>query len=465
MKKIILILLAVVAAITIFTSFLALNNNGDARANYEKYCASCHGKNLRTFIDREWVYGNSWNEVFKAIKVGYPNDGMPAYDTAFTDQEITDLVNYILVDIEQFTRQQLKQGPQLSGVIESEELKFSLETVADGFKIPWGMDFLPNGDLLVSERSGTLYRIDNNNKREAIEGVPSVVARGQGGLMDVELHPNFESNKWVYISYSKTDPRNSKLATTAVIRGKLKGNQLTKVGEVFLAEPYLPTRHHYGSKLEFDRDGYLFISVGDRGRRNQNPQSLDNHCGKIHRIHDDGSIPKDNPFVNDNKAKASIFSYGHRNPQGIAMNPTTGQIWETEHGPRGGDEVNIIQKGKNYGWPVISYGINYNGTKFTDLTEQEGLLQPELYWVPSIAPCGTEFVSGNKYPAWEGDLLVGSLSFEYLNRCKVENNKIVGEEKLLKNVGRVRDVEMGPDGYIYVAVEGPGRILKIVPEK
>jgi len=215
--------------------------------------------------------------------------------------------------------------------------------------------------------------------------------------------------------------------------------------------------------MEFDREGYLYFSVGDRGNRDRNPQTLDNHCGKIHRVNDDGSIPEDNPFAGTEGAMASIYSYGHRNPQGVIMHPETGEIWTHEHGPRGGDEINVINPGKNYGWPVISYGINYDGTIFTSSTEEEGMEQPLHYWVPSIAPCGMDFITGDRYPQWEGNLLVGSLKYQYLNMCVIKDGKVVSEEMLLKNIGRLRNVKMGPDGYIYVGVEEPGTIYRLVP--
>ena len=215
--------------------------------------------------------------------------------------------------------------------------------------------------------------------------------------------------------------------------------------------------------MAFDPEGYLYFSVGDRGNRDENPQNLDNHCGKVHRLNADGSIPDDNPFVNQEGAMPSIYSYGHRNPQGLAIHPTTGKVWTHEHGPRGGDEVNVIRKGDNYGWPVISYGLNYDGTTFTQKTEQEGMEQPLHYWVPSIAPCGAAFVTGDRYPDWTGDFLVGSLRYEYLNRCQIENESITDEELLMENLGRLRSVAMGPDGYIYVGVEEPGAVYRLTP--
>mgnify|MGYP005666328365 CR=1 FL=1 len=432
----------------------------NAAANYKTYCAGCHGEQLKTFVDRKWIYGNSWNEVFKAIKFGYPDDGMPAYDTTFTDTEINDLVDYILGGIENLTIKDFEKKPDWTGIVASEEMKFQLDTVVSGLGVPWGLAFLPNGDMLITERSGKFSRYRKGEELHAIKGTPEVLAKGQGGLMDVEVHPDFAKNKWVYLSYSKPKGGN---ATTAVMRARLVNDQLVDQKVIFEALPYESTRHHYGSRLEFDRKGQLYISVGDRGRRDRNPQNLDNHCGKIHRINDDGSIPKDNPFINKKGAIPSVFSYGHRNPQGLAMHPETGEIWAAEHGPRGGDEVNLIRKGRNYGWPVISYGINYNGTIFTDHTEQEGMEQPEHYWVPSIGTCGLTFINSDQYPNWDGDLLAGSLRFQYLARLKMEDGKIVGEEKLLKKIGRLRDVKMGHDGYIYFTVEDPGYVLRILP--
>ncbi len=443
-------------------AFFSVQTAGELKspeANYQEYCASCHGEKLRTFIDRKWIYGNSWNEVFAAIKYGFPDDGMSAYDTTFTDKEIGELTDFILTGLENFTSDDFKEAPRPSGLQPTEELTFRIDTLVDGLDVPWGLAFLPNGDLLITERTGKLSRYRAGEQLHPISGVPEVRAAGQGGMLDVEIHPDFSSNRYIYLSYSK--PVGSQ-QTTAVLRARLENDRLTGQQVIFQATPELNTRHHYGSRLEFDREGYLYLSVGDRGRRDDNPQSLANHCGKIHRIHDDGSIPEDNPFVNTPGAVGSIYSYGHRNPQGVAINPTTGEIWANEHGPRGGDEINRIERGKNYGWPVISYGINYNGTKFTDLTKKEGMEQPEHYWVPSIGVCGMTFVSGDRYPAWRGDILSGSLRFQYLSRIKMKNGQITGEEKLLKNIGRLRDVKMGNDGYIYFTVD-EGAVMRILP--
>jgi glucose/arabinose dehydrogenase len=350
-----------------------------------------------------------------------------------------------------------------SKVITSEVLDFKVETVVSGLQSPWGLEFLPNGDLLITERSGKLYRFSKGKLSFPIQGLPPINAGGQGGLLDIELHPNFKENGWIYLAYSAfSNLKGKKGGNTAIMRAKLKGNTLTNQEVIIKAEPDINTKYHYGCRLEFDQNGYLFFSVGDRGFMH-NAQDLSNHCGKIHRIKDDGSIPADNPFIRNDEAMASIYSYGHRNPQGVVMHPETGQIWSHEHGPKGGDEINIIRKGLNYGWPEISYGINYDGSIITEHTHREGMEQPVIHWTPSIAPCGMTFVKGDSYPNWKNNILSGSLRFRHLNRCVVDGEKIIHQEKLLEDIGRVRNVEVGPDGYIYVAIEFPGKILKLVP--
>lgn len=432
-------------------------------ANYRQYCASCHGEELRTFIDRKWVYGNSWNEVYQAIKVGYPKDGMPAYAATFSDKEIGELTDYILTGIEKIKGNQLAEGQTYAGVQQSQHLAYSVETVVEGLDVPWGLDFLPDGTLLVTERSGQLQQWTPDGGLKPVANVPAVRAAGQGGLLDVEVHPDFGKNAWIYLSFSKPHPTDRELSTTAVVRAELRSGALVNVTEVFVAEPYFETRHHYGSRMAFSPTGHLFVSVGDRGNHFLTAQQLDSDCGKIHRLNADGSIPADNPFKDAKGQATSVYSYGHRNPQGIGIHPATGELWEHEHGPRGGDEVNRITAGTNYGWPTISYGINYNGTVLTDKTAQPGMAQPATYWVPSIAPCGMDFVTSDRYPAWRNNLLVGSLRFNYVARCVIEGDKVVEQERITPNVGRVRDIKVGPDGYIYIATEGPGKVVRVVP--
>ena len=435
-----------------------------AKALFSLNCSGCHGETPATFADREWKHGNTREEIIKSITFGHPDAGMPAFEHAFTQSEIANLASYIQLGINKVEEYSFEEQANLPDTFRTEKLSFTLDTIASGFEKPWGVAFLPEGDLLFTEISGKLYRVDPDKKMQEIEGVPEVRAEGQGGLLDIELHPDFANNKLLYLSYSAVKEEGGKtLTTTAITRAKLEGNKLSSQKRIFEALPWSEMRHHYGSRMEFGQDGFLYFSVGDRGNRDENPQDLSRHPGKIHRIKDDGSIPADNPFVNQKDAMPSVYSYGHRNPQGLALHPQTGVLWEHEHGPRGGDEVNIIQKGGNYGWPVISYGINYDGTTFTELTEKQGMEQPVWYWVPSIAPAGMTFVSGNRYPGWEGNLLSGSLRFKYLNRNIMNGNTISGEEKILQNIGRLRDVKMSPDGYIYVAVEEPGAIYKLVP--
>ncbi|AXP81442.1 Soluble aldose sugar dehydrogenase YliI precursor [Mariniflexile rhizosphaerae] len=342
-----------------------------------------------------------------------------------------------------------------------ENVNYTTELVVSDINIPWGMAFLPDGSMLITEKAGELIHFKNGTKT-LVEGVPEIYVRGQGGFMDVKLHPNYETNGWIYFSYASAEGEGDG-GNTAIMRAKLKDNTLVEKEVLYKASPNSKKGQHFGSRIEFDNDGYLYFSIGERGERDINPQDITRDCGKIYRLHDDGRIPKDNPFVNSENAKPAIYSYGHRNPQGLIKNPETGDLWEHEHGPQGGDEINIIRKGKNYGWPVISYGINYNGTPFTDITEKEGMEQPLFYWTPSIAPSGMAFVTSNKYPDWKGSILVGSLKFGYLERLVLNKEKVVKREKLLDKIGRVRDVIQAPDGYIYVAVEGKG-IVKIVPK-
>lgn len=350
-------------------------------------------------------------------------------------------------------------------VVKSERLDFILDTVvtSEEMRNPWGMAFLPNGDILVTDRGGALHLVhDGELHPDPIAGVPDVRAKGQGGLLDIEVHPQYEENGWIYMTYSKPFNDGGE-GTTALARARLKDHALVDLEVLFEAQPAVKQAHHYGSKIAFDRKGYVYFTMGDRGGR-EVAQSLSNHRGKVFRLHDDGRVPETNPFVSIEGALPEIYSYGHRNPQGLAVHPETDEIWETEHGPRGGDELNHIRAGRNYGWPTITYGINYNGTIITEETEREGLEQPVMYWLPSIAPCGLTFVSSDRYPKWKGDLLAGSLAFRFVDRLDLIDGRVVHREKLLDGIGRVRDIQEGTDGYIYVAVEGnPGMIVRIVP--
>ncbi|MBD0832222.1 PQQ-dependent sugar dehydrogenase [Aestuariibaculum sediminum] len=343
----------------------------------------------------------------------------------------------------------------------STDVNYTAELIVPDLNIAWGMDFLPDNSILITEKTGELIHF-KNGKKITINGIPDVYVRGQGGFMDIKLHPDYKNNGWIYFSYASSEGEGEG-GNTAIMRAKLNGTSLTNVEQLYKATPNTKKGQHFGSRIEFDNDGYLYFSIGERGQRDVNPQDITRDGGKIYRLNDDGSVPNDNPFIDTANAKTAIFSFGHRNPQGMIKHPETGAIWTHEHGPKGGDEINIIGKAKNYGWPVISYGLNYSGTSFTDITEKEGMEQPVFYWVPSIAPSGMTFVYSGNYPDWEGNLLVGALKFQYLERLVLKNNQVIKREKLFENIGRVRNVKSAPDGYIYLSVEGKG-IYKIVPK-
>lgn len=431
-----------------------------AKSNYQNYCAGCHGAEMKAFVDRSWINGDSKEDIMNSIKNGIEKAGMPAYDTTFTASELEELTEFILKGIKE-TGAFETTSVVTPTFYKTEHLDVKIDTVVSDIEIPWGMKVAKDGTLFFTERMGTLKVRKPDGSVMTIENTPVVNNRGQGGMLDIALHPNYEENQFVYLSYSKINKENDQLSTTAVVRGKLVGNLFTESKEVFEMLPYSDTNHHYGSRLVFDNEGYLFISVGERGNRDENPQSLSRHAGKIHRIYDDGRIPEDNPFFNTEDAVKSIWTYGNRNPQGMVFNELTSEILEHEHGPRGGDELNIIKKGMNYGWPIVSYGINYNGTSFTNEVDREEFESPLNIWIPSIAPCGMTVVNSDKYAEWNGDILIGSLRYNYISRVRIEGGKVVEEERIFKDIGRIRAIEMGQDGYLYIAVEGPGMIYKV----
>lgn len=334
------------------------------------------------------------------------------------------------------------------------------ELIVSDLTNPWGFTFFPDHSLLITEKEGKLIHFKNDKKQE-IKGVPKIYLRGQGGFMDVELHPNYKKNGWIYFTYASRNG-NKNGGNTNLMRAKIKGNQLVHKEVLYSATPNSKRGQHFGSRIAFDKENHVYFSVGDRGNRDVNPQDLSKDGGKIYRLNDDGSVPKDNPFFTTKGAKKAIYSYGHRNPQGMEINPFTNEIWSHEHGPRGGDEINIIKSGKNYGWPKASYGINYNGTKLTDNTTIPGMENPIHYWTPSIAPSGMAFVNTTKYGNWKGNLLVGSLKFQYVSRCIIKKGRVFKQIKLLEGLGRIRSIEQGLDGYMYVGIENLG-IVKIVP--
>lgn len=340
---------------------------------------------------------------------------------------------------------------------------FTTQLISDDVQMPWGMVWLPDGEMLVTERTGTIVRIRNGEAGEPLTGLPEIHVNGQGGLLDIALHPDYETTGWIYISYSSPEGEGEG-SHTAIMRAKLEGNALVQQEVIYKGEGNTTRGQHYGGRLSFDNDGYLFFSIGDRGDHFVNVQDLTRDGGKIYRINDDGSIPSDNPFVNTANAKTATWSYGHRNPQGMDINPLTGELWNSEHGPRGGDEINIARAGNNYGWPEVGYGINYNGEPLAKATSGEGMEQPLWYWDPSIATSGIAFVSSDVYPELKNHLLVGALRGTVLELLQLDGDTIVSSTPILSGAeaGRIRNVRQGPDGYIYLGVEGEG-IKRLIP--
>jgi glucose/arabinose dehydrogenase len=445
---------------------VASTNTDDPRKIYTEKCASCHGEKVEAFVDRKWKHGNTKPEIVASITNGYADFGMPSWGDIISQKDVNDLADLIvssLKTVQQYDFAKEKKNTSGPAVFKTAAMTVTLDTIATELSSPWGFEQMPDGSYLIADRIGVLYHVDDKRNKKVITGTPEVVAEGQGGLLDVILHPKFAENGWIYLSYSKGKTIDGKkLATTAVVRGKIKGDAFVEQQEVFEGLPYGPARHHYGSRLVFGKTGHLFISMGDRGQEKVYPQNLETAPGKIHRVNDDGSIPKDNPFVGKGKAIETIYAYGIRNPQGMFMDQA-GILWEHEHGPRGGDELNIIKAGANYGWPVITYGINYDGKPISQISKKEGMEQPITYWLPSIAPSGLTMVTGSKYPAWKGNIMVGSLRFNYVDRVVIKDNKFVSQEKIMLNIGRTRNVEMGRDGYLYVGIENPGTVFRVRP--
>ena len=348
---------------------------------------------------------------------------------------------------------------------------YRVVTVAEGLVSPWSIAFLPGGDMLVTERPGRLRIVRKGTLLpDSVAGVPTVFAQGQGVLLDVVPHPEFSTNRLIYVSYSKPYPDGG--ATTVVVRGRFENDRLTGVQELFVAQSR--GAGHYGSRLAFDRNGMLFITVGDRqapprGDLLTHPaQDLSNHHGTINRIHDDGRVPADNPFINRAGARPEIFTYGHRNSQGLAIHPETGDVWASEHGPQGGDELNLIRPGLNYGWPVVGYGVNYgSGKAIHEGTHREGMEPPVYFWVPSIATAGLMFYTGDQFPEWKGNLFVAGMIGQQLARLTMDGQRVRSEETLLQGQGRIRDVRQGPDGFIYLAIDErggkPTRVVRLEP--
>jgi glucose/arabinose dehydrogenase/cytochrome c5 len=435
---------------------------------YNRFCATCHGTDLRggnaqSLLDGVWQFGDGEGYVSRNIKFGIPHLGMPAYGSTLTDQEIKLLVEYLYE--EQSRVGAIKPDPPAE--LLSTDYILGCDIWIDSLEVPWAIVFLNSDTALVTERPGRLRVVAKGRLLEMpVTGTPQVLNEGQGGLMDVNIDRDYAGDGWIYLSYSHSiQPAKGEdrpPAMTRIVRGRIREMKWVDEQVIYQApfETYLTTRHHYGNRIVFDRKGYLYFSIGERGFQDhaQDPK-LPN--GKIHRIYPDGTVPDDNPFRS--AGLPTVLTIGNRNPQGLSVHPETDEVWEAEHGPLGGDELNQIVGGTNYGWPVITYGSNYNGTPVSDYTRMEGYAQPVLYWKPSIAVCGIEFYQGEAFPKWKNKLLVGALKYEDVRLLDIEGERVMHEEVILKNHGRVRDIGLDPDGNIYVVVNEPDRILRLSP--
>ena len=449
----------------------AVDEAAPGYALYQQYCSSCHGErlqggNAQSLIDGVWQFGEGRDYIHMNIKYGLPNLGMPAYDKALSDAHIRQITNFLLAS-------ESSAGvskPPIPEQTETLHYVIRIEKWVDGLEVPWSLCFLDADTALVTERPGRLRLVKNGILQPApIADTPAVLNEGQGGLLDVAIDPDYAANGWIYLAYSHALPAEGgqrPTAMTRIVRGRLKNNAWTEQQVIFEAphETYLTTRLHYGCRIVFDKKGYLYFGIGERGIM-EHAQELHRPNGKIHRIRPDGTVPKDNPFFSTEKAIPTIFSYGNRNPQGLAIHPVTDALWEVEHGPLGGDEVNLIQAGKNYGWPVITYGRNYDGTSISDMNEKAGMEQPILYYLPSIAICSMDFYTGDLFGRWKNRLLVTALKYEEVRLLDVKDDRVLHDEVILKNAGRVRDVVCGPDGAIYAILNDPGTILRLTPKK
>jgi glucose/arabinose dehydrogenase len=463
-----LALIAATLALTVRAT--AAQPRDPARLSAE-LCVGCHGPNLNggvapSLLDSQWKSGSDDASILRSIRDGFPQANMPPYAAVLSDEEQRAMLAYIRRLGRQLALGLIPASVQhpASVTLKSERHTFKLETFAAPLDTPWGIVFLPDGQMVVSDRIGSLRVIkDGVVHPEPIRGTPKPFVRQDGGFLDLIAHPDFAQNGWLYLAYTEAGkaPRST---MTVVVRGRIQDGTWVEESDIFRAaqEFYsIDDYSHYGCRFLFDRAGHLFFTIGDRGRAHE-AQDLRSPLGKIHRVFDDGRIPPDNPFVHQPGACASVWSYGHRHVQGLQFHPVSGALWATEHGPRGGDELNVIKRGHNYGWPVISHGQAQSREKIED-TAREGMEQPAAWWTPSIAPAAIEFYSGAKFPQWNNNLFLASLIGRQLRRIETQGDKVVHQEVLFSDMGRVRDVVVGPDGLLYLALNTPGRIARLVP--
>ncbi len=463
---------------------------------WEQHCLTCHGERgqgggagARSLLTDALRDIELDRRFFDSIKNGMPDQAMPGFAETLSDKQIWGLVVHLReLQARDLRRKTGSPKPDSNGVYTMNHHRFKIETVIPGgVDVPWAVDFLPESDgkraMLVTGRSGDL-RVHSTGKAggklsKPIKGTPQVRDRGQGGLMDVAVHPDYAQNGWVYLAFSDEIKEGGRSrGMTEIVRGKLKpsGDSFEWTSEETLfkakAEHYLTTDLHFGCRIVFTEkqaDGrrLMYFAIGERGRMEM-AQDLTKPNGKVHRLWDDGKVPQDNPFVSNKEAYPSIWSFGHRNPQGLVLD-LSGVLWDTEHGPRGGDEVNLIERGRNYGWPLVSFGINYNDSAFAtpwaEGDDAKKIAMPVFHWTPSIGACGLDVARGPMFEKWKGDLLAGGLSGANVDRLRVKDGKVVEREEIVHNLGRVRDVVCGPDGSVYVVLNEPDKVVRLVEEK
>jgi aldose sugar dehydrogenase len=442
-------------------------------------CQTCHGDRgqgggagTQSLLTTELFRQEHDRRFFDAIKHGVPEMAMPSYGDTLSEEEIWGLVVHIRELQARALRRELGAPAAENGVVRTKLHAYRIETAVDehpDMRTPWGVAWLPDGRMLITTRPGPVFVARNGQLLPAIQGIPESREIGQGGMMEVAVHPDYARNGWIYLGYTEPAKDNPRAGMTKIVRGKLRfeGDQAHWVDQQTIFEApaasYTGAGVHFGCRIVFDGKGHVFFSIGDRGQM-EGAQDLSRANGNIYRLREDGSVPADNPFVGREEALKGIWSFGHRNPQGLAFD-LDGRLWDTEHGPRGGDELNLIERGANYGWPTVSFGINYNDAPFRTPWPAPGqkITQPIYRWIPSIGACGLAVADGKAFPQWKGDLLAGGLSGANIDRIRTKDGDFVEREEIFFGHGRVRDVRIGPDGYVYVALNQPDKIVRLVP--
>jgi glucose/arabinose dehydrogenase/galactose mutarotase-like enzyme len=436
-----------------------------------QYCDSCHGiaftgARVKSLWAGEWRHGSTNEDIARVITAGIPGTDMPAFEGVMTESQIDAMADFMVELLRKYPQEMADAAQEVAHEEPRQSYRetFRLDTVVDGLNIPWSFAFLPDNRIVLTERDGYLRLVDDGELSEPVSGTPEVWARQDAGLLAMALDPEYADNGWIYLSFS--DPGETVgTSMTKIVRGRIRDHAWADEEVVWVVPSslYSENNSHFGTRLLIDED-YLYFSIGDRGQRSA-VQDLSTPFGKMHRTYRNGSIPEDNPFRDRVEAWPSVWSYGHRNPQGLAQSPE-GQLWSTEHGPKGGDELNRIRPGKNYGWPLVTHGTEFSGKAISEHTSLPGMIDPEYVWPETIAPSGIAFYDGERFPGWQDSLFVTSLAGQELRRIAIEEGEVVSQELLLKMIGRIRDVQVGPDGFVYLAVErygGRGKILRLVP--